>query len=61
MDNGCPKCEELAKKYFTQYGLDVPFEPLCLECRLKQAEADLLKAINRVEEIKAEIAEEELM
>jgi len=40
MQNGCPKCEELAKM------------DLCLTHQLEQAEADVLKAMNRVEELK---------
>ena len=40
MDNGCPKCEKLGE-----------YE-LCLDHRLEQAEHDVLKAMNRVEELK---------
>ena len=32
---------------------------LCLDCQLEQADADLLKAMNRVEEIKQKIKEKE--
>ena len=42
MDNGCPKCEKLGE-----------YE-LCLDHRLEQAEHDVFKAMNRVEELKKE-------
>ena len=38
IDNDCPECEELGM--------------LCLAHQLEQADADVLKAMNRVEEIK---------
>ena len=40
MDNGCKKCALL------------DFDKLCIDCRLEQAEHDVLKAMNRVEELK---------
>lgn len=46
MQNGCPECEKL------------PGGDICLDCQLEQAEADVLKAMNRVEEIKQKIAKE---
>jgi len=42
MDNGCPKCEKLGE-----------YE-LCFDHRLAQAEHDVLKAMNIVEELKKE-------
>lgn len=49
MTNGCPKCDELLKKPFqlSFYGSN-----LCLDCQLEQADADVLKAMNRYEELK---------
>ncbi len=52
MDNGCPKCEKLAKK--NQY---YPTDA-CLGCQLEQAEATALQAMNEVERIKQKIAKE---
>ncbi len=46
MTNGCPKCEKL------------PMNDMCLKHQLEQADADVLKAMNRVEEIKQEIKKE---
>ncbi len=46
MDNGCPKCSRLIVNGIAMV--------LCLDCQLEQAEADKLKAMNRVEEIKQE-------
>ena len=40
MDNGCPKCEKLA------------INDLCLDHQLEQADADVLKAMNRYKELK---------
>jgi len=40
MDNGCPECAKT--------------KGLCIDCRLEQAEHDVLKAMNRVEELKKE-------
>ncbi len=58
MDSGCPKCEE-GNKMTVDTLLRVRFPPeLCLDCQLEQAEADVLKAMNRVEEIKKKIAKE---
>ena len=50
MDNGCSKCEAIAKEHFGRwgtFGCD-----LCIDCRIEQAEHDVLKAMNRVEELK---------
>ena len=49
VDNGCPKCEKLAEEYWKRWGTfpDV----LCLDCRIEQADADVLKAMNRLEEL----------
>ena len=47
MDNGCPKCEKLM------------IYEMCLYCQRDHADADLLKAMNRVEEIKQKIKEKE--
>ena len=41
-DTGCPFCTEL------------PGNSLCIDCRLEQAEHDVLKAMNIVEELKKE-------
>ena len=41
MGSGCPKCEDI--------------QNLCLDCQLEQAESDVLKAMNRVEDIKQKI------
>ena len=50
MDNGCPKCEKIARDSFLgDYGFT---DELCIDCRLEQAEHDVLKAMNRVEELK---------
>ena len=47
MDNGCPECEKIKgpPRYPGDHGL-------CLDCQLEQAEHDVLKAMNRVEELK---------
>jgi len=50
MDNGCPKCEKLREKDI----LAAAYSDLCIDCRLEQAEHDVLKAMNRVEELKKE-------
>ena len=47
MDNGCPECEKLM------------IYEMCLYCQRGLADADLLKAMNRVEEIKKKIKEKE--
>jgi len=39
MDNGCPKCALL------------DFDKLCIDCQLEQADADVLKAMNRRAEL----------
>jgi len=44
MDSKCPKCEDI--------------QNLCLDLQLEQADADVLKAMNRVEEIKKKISEQ---
>ena len=49
MDNGCPKC----KKLFDEHIIGELLQ-LCIDCRLEQAEHDVLKAMNRVEELKKE-------
>lgn len=51
MDNGCPKCEELLEKCFSESNLE-PMDVLCLDCQLEQAEATMLQAMNQVEELK---------
>ena len=56
MDNGCPKCKEIWEKSEWK-----PFDEshlICIDCRLEQAEADVLKAMNRVEELKKEKEQE---
>ena len=39
MDNGCPKCALL------------DFDKLCIDCQLEQADADVLKAMNKRAEL----------
>jgi len=58
MDNGCPKCEELAKVRFISGGV-FSGEP-CIDCRLEQAEHDVLRDMNRVEQLKKEKEQDEL-
>jgi len=38
MGSGCPECEDI--------------QNLCLDCQLEQADADVLKAMNRYKELK---------
>jgi len=47
MDNGCPECEKLNQNLLIG-------EPtyLCLDHQLEQADADVLKAMNRYKELK---------
>lgn len=55
MDNGCPKCEKIAKEHEEKYGTYYAFpsaSTLCLGCQLEQADADVLKAMNRQAELK---------
>ena len=53
MTNGCPKC----KKLFDEHVIGEMLS-LCIDCRLEQAEHDVLKAMNIVEELKKEKADE---
>jgi len=46
MDNGCPKCALL------------DFDKLCIDCRLEQAEHNLLRDMDIVEELKKEKEQE---
>ena len=39
MDNGCPICEQLAES------------EICIDCRLEQADADVVQAMSRREEL----------
>ena len=39
MKNGCPICEQLAES------------EICIDCKIAEAEHDVLKAMNRVEEL----------
>jgi len=48
MTNGCPKCEKLR----AYSGLYPP--RLCIDCRLEQAENDVLRDMRIVEELKKE-------
>jgi len=50
MDNGCPECEELTKEYLTEWGRNLDI--FCLTHQLEQADADVLKAMNRYKELK---------
>ena len=47
MDNGCPECEKIKgpPRYPGDHGL-------CLDCQLEQADADVVQAMNRYEELK---------
>jgi len=49
MDNGCPKCKALFDGHIIGEAWD-----LCIDCQIEQAEYDILKAMNRVEELKKE-------
>jgi hypothetical protein len=42
---GCPKCDEAGE--------------MCIDCQIEQADANVLKAMNRLEELKAKKAEME--
>ena len=44
MDNGCPICEQLGES------------EICIDCRLEQAEHDVLRDMNIVERLKKEKA-----
>jgi len=46
MDNGCPKCALL------------DFDKLCIDCRFEQAEHNLLRDMDIVEELKKEKEQE---
>ena len=46
MNNGCPQCEKI--------------EGLCINCQIEQADSDLLRAMNRLEELKAKKEKNEL-
>ena len=46
MDNGCPKCALL------------DFDKLCIDCRLEQAEHNLLRDMDIVEKLKKEKEQE---
>lgn len=52
MDNGCPKCKEILDKakwlHFDHS------KNLCIDCRIEQAEHDVLRDMNIVEELKKE-------
>jgi len=52
--NGCPKCEKLAKEYYGRWG-SFAFTP-CIDCRIEQAEHDVLKAMSIVKGLKQEKA-----
>ena len=41
--NGCPKCQEIFDNHVIGEQLS-----LCIDCRLEQAEHDVLKAMNEV-------------
>ena len=49
MDNGCPKCKELFDNHVIGEQLS-----LCVDCRLEQAEYDVLRDMNIVERLKKE-------
>jgi len=49
MLNGCPKCEELFENHVIGEQLN-----LCIDCRIEQAEHDVLRDMNIVEELKKE-------
>ena len=53
MGNGCPKCEKIKgpPRYPGDHGL-------CIDCRIEQAEHDVFKAMNRVEQLKKEKEDE---
>jgi hypothetical protein len=57
MQNGCPKCEKIHKE--NRSTITAWPMVLCLDCQLEQADADVLKAMNRVEEIKQKIKQEQ--
>ncbi len=54
MDNGCSKCEEISKNHIIGYYLE-----LCLDCQLAHAEWEVIRWMNRAEEIKKKIEEQE--
>lgn len=56
MDNGCPECKKLP--LYRRYKRDGSMN-LCLTCQLEQAEATVLQAMNRVEEVKQKIKEKQ--
>jgi hypothetical protein len=59
MTNGCPKCLKLAIEKYGRRNLSSYYDMvLCLSCQKEQADADLLKAKNRVKEIKQKIRKE---
>ena len=49
MDNGCPQC----KKLFDEHIIGELLQ-LCIDCRLEQAEHDVLRDMNIVEQLKKE-------
>jgi len=51
MDNGCPKCEKLRRE---SYPSTLHPPPLCIDCRLEQAEHDRDVAIKEWEQLKKE-------
>ena len=52
MDNGCPECEKLAIEKYGNHIVPFHLTGLCLDCQLEQADADVLKAMNRYKELK---------
>ena len=57
--NGCPKCKELAIKKYGKRNLSSYYAMiLCIDCRIEQAEHDVLRDMNIVEELKKEKEQE---
>ena len=55
MLNGCPKCEKLAREKYGDRNISSHYAMiLCLDCQIEQAEATVIQAITKVEQLKKE-------
>ena len=55
MDNGCPECEKLAIEKYGNHIVPFHLTGLCLDCQLEQAEWEMFRWMNTIEDIKQKI------